>query len=412
MKILWLSHLVPYPPKAGVLQRSYNLLKESTRYHEVDLLSFIQDDFFNQIFKDPEQGKREAGEHLSGICKRIKFIPIESENGPFGKYTLALKSLFTHYPYTLNWLHSRAYANTLQEWMATRDYDLIHFDTISLAPYQQYTQHIPCNMNHHNIESHLLIRRAEQESNPIKKFYFNQEGVRLEKYEREHCKHFSANITCSDTDSERLKQIDSGLYTKAIPNGVDLEYFQSSDTFSSDKSITFIGTLNWEPNRKAVIYIAEKIWPLLKQQHPDIQCHIIGTHPPQEVLSLAKKDVQFKVHGFVTDVRDYLIQGTIFVCPIKDGGGTKLKLLDAFAMKTAVVADPIACEGIEVTDKKDVLLATTPEEYTHQITSLIEDNKKRQELGENARQLIEEKYSYVSIGRALSDLFIDIAQTE
>jgi glycosyltransferase involved in cell wall biosynthesis len=194
-----------------------------------------------------------------------------------------------------------------------------------------------------------------------------------------------------------------GVKTTAVPNGVSITELDDNKTdFGS--SIVFVGTLNWDPNRKAVLYLAHKIWPLLKQRIPEITCDIIGTHPPQELLSLAESDDAFKVHGFVDDLSVYLKPGVIFACPIKDGGGTKLKVLDALAIKAAVVADPIACEGIEVTDKHDVMLASTPEEYVDCIQEIIKDNELRRKIGNNARKLIVDNYSYEIIGKLLSRL--------
>ena len=120
-------------------------------------------------------------------------------------------------------------------------------------------------------------------------------------------------------------------------------------------------------------------------------------------------DPRFRAPGFVDDVRESIAQASIYVCPITDGGGTKLKVLDALAMGKALVADPIACEGIEVVDGVSVRFASTPQEYVEVIGELLEDAAQRARLGQAGRRLVEELYSYKSIGAQLSATYERIA---
>jgi glycosyltransferase involved in cell wall biosynthesis len=123
------------------------------------------------------------------------------------------------------------------------------------------------------------------------------------------------------------------------------------------------------------------------------------------VKRVAQNDKNFYAHGFVDDILPYFKQAKCYVCPIKDGGGTKLKILDALSMGMAIVADPIACEGIDVTDRKDVVFAETPAQYLAAITEILSDQKFRETLQLNARNLAVEKYAFDNIGKELSLLF-------
>jgi len=418
VKILWLSHLVPYPPKGGVLQRSYNLVRELAKYHEVDLLAFNQKPMMLLHYPDIATGLADARAHLGEFCRRIEVLELPVDKSPYGRHWIALKSLFTR-PYNINWLVSDEYADRLRVWLSESHYDLVHFDTISFAPYMSL---LPASMatalDHHNIESPMLIRRAEQESNWIKKFYFWQEGVRLRHYEANHCPQFSTNITCSDLDTERLLDISPRCDAQTIPNGVDIDYFKPVEEGKSGEEskpgtseedgelrLIFVGRLNWYPNTQAVRYIAESLWPLLKQRWPTIKFDIIGANPPAVAKELAAKDSNFIVHGFVDDVRPYMTRASVYVCPITDGGGTKLKMLDALAMGNAIVADPIACEGINVTEGVNVLMASDPATYIQRIAEFVESPEKRAAFGRAARALIENEYSYAAIGKSLAALY-------
>ncbi len=405
MKILWLSHLIPYPPKGGVLQRSYHLLKQVSIHHDVDLIAFNQLDLISPLFNDVEEGISEAHQHLSQYCQYIEFFDIPSDRSSFTKKLLALKSLFTHFPYTLNWLLSEKFKQCLEELIRNNNYDFIHFDTISLAPFKSVCGSIPTSLDHHNIESHMLLRRASKEKNILKKIYFLQEGKRLENYEKILCPQFTFNFTCSDLDTARLQSNSPASETYTIPNGVDTIYFDPEPAVEKSNSLLFIGTLSWYPNVEAVEFIAKEIWPLLKEEFPDIECDLIGANPPESIKGVAAHDNNFHVHGFVDDIIPYFKQAKCYVCPIKDGGGTKLKILDALSIGMAIVADPIACEGINVEDKDNILFAESAEEYVESIKKVLTQNKLRENLQRNARLLATDEYSYEEIGKNLSSLF-------
>ena len=405
MKILWLSHLVPYPPKGGVLQRSYHLLKEISKEHEVDLLAFNQKSLMEPLVPSLAEGLAEAKDHLGGFCKRVEFFDIPSDRTSLSKKWTALKSLFTKYPYTLNWLLSDHFQRRVENLVAQEDYDYVHFDTISLAPFLSACEGVKTSLDHHNVESHMLIRRASKESNPIKKFYFNQEGLRLEQYEKSLCPKFDFNFTCSDLDTERLQAITQESRIHTIPNGVDIEFFKPSGNKERNSNILFIGTMNWYPNIEAVQFLGEQVWPELKLRLPTATADIVGANPPESIRKFSLDDERFHVHGFIDDIHPILDSAMCYVCPIKDGGGTKLKILDALAMGKAIVADPIACEGIDVEDGVNVLFAETKEEYVECIVRVFSEPELRKKLEKNARSLAVEKYSYAHIGRQLSSLY-------
>lgn len=405
MRILWLSHLVPFPPKGGVLQRSYNLLREVAKYHEVDLLAFHQPNLMRPLVSDLDEGINESKRVLGRICEKVEFVNIVSEQQYLGNYRLALKSLFTKDPYNINWLKSSEYTSALQKLINDIDYDLIHFDTISLVPYFKYVDAIPTVLDHHNIESHMLLRRSDNEKNVLKKWYFHQEGLRLQSIEKDYCPQFSLNITCSETDKQQLEMISPKSNIEVVPNGVDLEYFRPDVSVKQGVSLLFIGTLNWYPNVEAVRFIAHKLWPALKAVIPQVSIDIIGAEPPEDILQVGEKDATFNVHGFVDDILPFINQAAVYVCPIMDGGGTKLKVLDALAMEKALVAHEIACEGIRVEDGKHVIFADSVNEYIDAIMFLIDNEELRIKMGRDGRRLVEEEYSYHKVGKNLSELY-------
>lgn len=405
MKILWLSHLVPYPPKGGVLQRSYNLIKEVSKYHDVTLLAFTQTDLLKAMFDTVQDGIEEARQHLSEYCEHIEFVEIPCETSIYDKRILALKSIFTVDPYTINWLKSSEMRSMIERIAKNHQYDVVHFDSISLSSYISFFTDKPKVLDHHNIESHMMLRRANKEVNKLKQSYYLMEGKKLLKYEKRICREFNLHITCSNMDSERLLDVDPKLRVEEIPNGVDIDYFCPITDNALENHLVFAGGLDWYPNADAMSYFANEIWPLLKKQEPGVVMNVIGKNPSNELTSLAKQDSNFRVHGFVDDVREYISKASVYICPIRDGGGTKLKLLDAFAMGKATIAHSTASEGLEVVDGGNILLANTPGDFADRAIELLKNKALREKLGHNARHLVVDKYAFSVIGEKLAGLY-------
>jgi len=253
-----------------------------------------------------------------------------------------------------------------------------------------------------------MLRRAGKERNLFKKLYYYFEGRKIEGYEKKNLQHYDVNITCSSLDSDRLREIVPKLNVEEIPNGVDLSYFNSNRDLVEKNSLIFVGGLNWYPNKEAIIHFSECIWPQLRSLLDGIQFNLVGKNPPKELEILAESDADFKIHGYVKDARIFINKAEIYVCPILDGGGTKLKILDALAMKIPIVAYEIACEGIDVVHRETVLMGNTPEELISLTQELLSSPDLAKTLSLNGRKLIEEKYSFASIGAKLAALLGEI----
>jgi polysaccharide biosynthesis protein PslH len=404
MRILWVSHLIPYPPKSGVHQRTYHLLKGVAARHEVDLVAFIQEPWLRVFYPSREAALEDCRRQLGGLCRSVRLLGIGSVARPGGKWRTALEGLVLPDGYTVRWLQSAASRRAFAELARRETYALAHFDTVGLAPFRAAFHDVPATLGHHNIESHMMLRRAANEPNPLKRLYYLQEGMRVRRYEARTAGRFVAHVTCSELDSQRLRTIAPRANTVVIPNGVDIEYFQPQRG-PAQRSLIFVGSLNWYPNVSAVSFLLTQVWPALKSAVPDLRLDIVGSAPPQSIRELAAATADVTVHGFVGDVRPLMNAATLYVCPIRDGGGTKLKLLDAFAMEKCVVAHPIACEGLEVTAGRHVELADSAASFVASIRRLLEQPQARAQMGLAARRLVTERYSFAEIGRRLADLF-------
>jgi polysaccharide biosynthesis protein PslH len=405
MRILWASHIIPYPPKSGVHLRSYNLLRGVSERHDVDLIAFIQEPWLDVFYPDRQEGLDECARELGKLCRSVQFLPIESLQRPGGKLRTALEGLVGPSCYTVRWLQSARAHEAFAEAARRTSYSLAHFDTIGLAPFRAHFPGTPASLGHHNIESHMLTRRGKNETAVSKRMYFLLEGARVRHYEARVAGEFDLHITCSELDSARLREVAPLVRAVVVPNGVDAEYFQPTETSVSIPSLIFVGSLNWYPNVDAVLFLLREVWPIAKARHPELRFDIVGSAPPQSVVRLAAEFKDVSVHGFVNDVRPLMDAARLYVCPIRDGGGTKLKLLDAFAMEKCVIAHPIACEGIAVHPGVDVRLAESAQDFADAIDAMLRDNPARLAMGRAARTLVVDKYAFAQIGRELCNLF-------
>ena len=156
-------------------------------------------------------------------------------------------------------------------------------------------------------------------------------------------------------------------------------------------------------------YFLDEIWPRILDKEPEARWIVVGDEPDRRVVEAASHDSRIQVLGFVEDLRTVVASGAVFVCPFREGGGSRLKVLDALAMRKAIVSTPIGVEGIPVRDRRHFLLAATPEEFVRRVIELFHDPALRVRLGEEGRALVERKFSWERIGETHWHLYQGLA---
>jgi polysaccharide biosynthesis protein PslH len=404
LKILWLNHFVPYPPKGGCFQRTYNLIARLGAEHEVHLIAMRP-----KAATHPEAETREARRELEKHCASVEILDITAATTPIRLALRGVASLVGGRPLTVTIFESKAMEAAVRRVLGEHAIDLVHFDTISLALYLPLVGDRATTMTHHGAESYMIRRRIARERNPLRKAFFFAEWLALERYERRYCDRFGANLVMSSLDEQILRPIAPKAEFVVVPNGVDIDFFTPAKPGAANgRAIIFAGRLDQYSNRDAILYFVRDVWPRVRASNPDVTMHIIGANPPAELKEMAAADPRLQVHGFVPDVRPFFHQSTIAVCPIRDGGGTRIKVLDALAQGMPLVATTIGCEGIEVVPDRDVLIADSPEAFAEQIDRVLADEGLRLRLATHARRLAEEVYSWDGIAGRLSTLCRDL----
>ena len=395
MRILWLGHNLAYPPKGGPLQRNYNLLREAAKHHEVHALVFDQ-----PASRPPGVTPQDCVEALLKFCASVDWVPLSKDSLGIGRYGRAIGALMTGEPYEFRWLRSKEMVRRLQRLAGRLRFDVIHVDTLGLAPYAPLVPHAGTVLNHHDIESALVQRRALSEGRVVWRKFWSHEAAHLLTAERRWCPSFHVNMVVSDDEGQLLKPSCGESKICVVPNGVDVEYFTPRPDPGGNR-LLFCGRLDQLANKGAITYFFNSIWPVLSVRVKNLEIDVVGKNPPAWLLELSQRDSRVHVPGFVDDVRPYFHKATIFVCPITDGGGTRLKILDALAMGMPVVSTTFAASGLALHDWQHLLMADTSEDFIQRTLRLLSDKALRQSLAQGALDVVTRTYSWETIGHSL-----------
>ncbi len=399
MRVLWLGHNLAYPPKGGVLQRNYNLLREAAKQCEVHVLAFDQ-----PATRPAGESPQECVRALAEFCTSVQWLPLARSISGMNRYWLALQGLPSHDPFVVHWLRSHEMAQRLQEALEITRFDVVHFDTLGLAQYRPLVRSAGTVLNHHNIESIMMKRRAANEVNILRRHYYRRNAAKLCKAEQRWCPLFEVNLLVSREEEDMLTESVPGITTAVIHNGVDTVFFEPRPD-PGGRTLLFCGGLDWYPNRKGMEFFFRTIWPRLTARIRNIEVYVVGAAPPRWLQQLSASDTRVHVPGFVDDVRPYFQKATAYICPISDGGGTRLKILDALAMGVPVIATSFACSGLSLKSCKEVMVGHTSEEFVYLIEQVLSNVTLRKNLVSAGRETVERVYSWGVIGKSLIEAY-------
>ena len=410
MKLLFLTPQLPYPPQKGTTIRNYNLIRQLAQRHEVHLLSFVQGE--DDLAWVPE---------LRQYCHSIDTV-LAPQRSPLRRAWTVLSSPL---PDMALRLPSAEYQAKLADLLEREELDVVQIEGIEMAQYglalaanrQSPDGQRPCLVfDDHNAEYVLQLRAWEIDRRYPAKWhralYSLIQWRKLQRYEAQVCRAMDAVVAVSAADCRALQRIVPGVEVAVVPNGVDSTSFAVPTTsHPTDKnkirhmaSLVFTGTMDFRPNIDAVTWFCQAILPRIKKEVFHVHFYIVGKSPPPEVRRLGE-DPAVTVTGYVEDIRPYIAQSLIYVVPMRMGSGTKLKVLQAMAMGTPVIATSTGAEGIEVTPGEDVLIADEPADFAQQVIDLLNNAPLRQRLAQRGRQLMEARYDWTAIAPQLEQVY-------
>jgi glycosyltransferase involved in cell wall biosynthesis len=261
-------------------------------------------------------------------------------------------------------------------------------------------------LNHHNCESAMALRRAKLEPNPVRRFVLASQARKQAVLEESLCAQVTVNAVVSALDGELLRRVSPSAHVHVVENGTDTDYFVPEPASIEPLSLVFAGSMNWYPNISGLRYFRERIWPRLKSAIPELKLFVAGFSPGPEMQQWAESEPALTLVANPDDIRPWIAKGAVFICPIIDGGGTRLKLLDAMSAGKAIVSTRIGAEGLGIEPGKHALIAESDSEFADLALKALRDPALRRSLSSNARRLVEERFSWQIIGRSLEAAYV------
>lgn len=393
MNILFLSPWLPWPPYGGALIRILETLRRVSARHRVTLVTLL---------RDPGQARHL--QELTGLCEQIVTTPLPDDTLTAVR-RLAL-GLAAGRPLIQSMHYDAALARHVRRLTEQHHYDIIHVEFSFMTPYLDAIS--PRSQARkvlvmHNVES-LRFRRELQFARGSRRLALLADHLVFSGWERACVRRFDGIVAVSALEQSWIREHAPDAATTILPNGVDAEHFAPSEAVANSRTIVFTGLMNYPPNVDAVVWFCDAVLPIVHRTHPDLRFTIVGDKPTPAVLGLGQRR-GVTVTGRVPDVRPHMTDSLALVVPMRSGAGTRLKILEAMAMKRPVVSTALGAEGLDVIHDTNILIGDTPDALASHLITLAENPALGERIAGRARELVEAKYDWQICLSRLDDLY-------
>jgi glycosyltransferase involved in cell wall biosynthesis len=400
LNILCVSQMPASPPRFGAQARMHGLMTELARRHDLTAVMLVDDEF----------DIAECRLAMQAYCREVELIPNPYGRGGSAKRLLQLRSLISSRSFERLRVTLPDMQHALDRVLRAKRFDVVnleftflgHCDLRQAPPGERSPALI---VDSHNIDYDLARQYARAGGNLARRLYAAANWRKLRREELGTYRAADGVYLCSVADERRLLDEIPGARTVVIPNAADVTYYQPrpADPPPDGRTVVFFGLLSYQPNVDGVIHFVQDIWPRIAAAHPQARCKIIGGSPPPALLALAGPRIEFT--GFVPDLRPHLAEAAAVVVPLRFGGGTRLKIVEAMAMGKAIVSSALGAEGIEAVAGRDLLIEDQPEAFANAVNRLLAEPALAVRIGRSARQLAEQRYAWSAAARALEGFY-------
>ncbi|MEI6315275.1 MAG: glycosyltransferase [Syntrophus sp. (in: bacteria)] len=382
MNILVLTPYIPYPPGFGGAVRIYHLIRQLSRRHQVHLLSFRE-----EIGSGNPKG-------LEPFCRTITLIP----RRPGNKRLQQMASLLSPHSFQWGFNYSRPMQNALDRLVSEQSIDLILVEFSQMAGFR-FPAGVPVVLDEHNVEFDLLERMAEREGGFLRRSFNRIEATKFRREELSAVRNAALTLVTSDRDAELLTSHSPDLKTVVITNGVDCDHFVRPDGPRQPESAVFVGATHYFPNEDGVLFFLREIHKKIKKTWPSYKFTIVGGNPPPTITRFRSDDTV--ITGYVDDVRPYMWGASLFVVPLRMGGGTRFKIVEAMAAGVPVVSTRLGAEGIAVTDGQELLMVDEPEAFAGAVGKVFSNPALADSLTSAGLEFVHRYFDWSVIGEKL-----------
>jgi sugar transferase (PEP-CTERM/EpsH1 system associated) len=396
VNILWLNAGLLLPLDKGGKLRTWHLMRHLAQRHQITYLSFA----------DPSAAAADL-QGMRDVCHAIQTVPrTDPPKGSWRFRVDAARYLFDAAPYAVAKYRSSAYRHRLGALLASQQFDAIVCDF--LVPLANMPERLPCPwiLFTHNVEAEIWRRHAAMAASAVTRRLLTSQWRRMLRFERQAVSRADLVLAVSDADAETFGRLYPGAASRPIhvvQTGVDTTYFDPSWSEPRRAHLVFTGSMDWLPNEDGLTYFVRDVFPRIRAAEPGVTLSVIGRAPTPAVAALAV-DPAIEVTGRVADVRPHVGRGTVYVVPLRIGGGTRLKIFEAMAMGKAVVSTTVGAEGLPVTPERDIVIADDPAAFAQAVVELIRNDERRRRLECAARALVVRHYDWSAVAHQFEDV--------
>lgn len=387
MKILYICHRFPFPPKRGGKIRPFNMIKHLSSRHEVTVASLAH--------------SQEEAREGAGIAQHCAAYEIGIVRKPIQTLRMGAR-LPTATPSSMGFFYSSDLARKIARRLERTRFDLIFVHCSSVAQYVENIRAIPKILDFGDMDSQKWLEYARYKPFPLSAGYW-LEGRKLEREERRLAGHFDLCTATTRAEWDTLKRYGVDVPTDWFPNGVDTDYFTPGGEAYDPDTICFVGRMDYYPNQESMFRFCAGAWPLLRKCRPTLKLLIVGADPSAAVRRLGELP-GVTVTGSVPDVRPHIQRATLMVVPLNIARGTQNKILESMAMGVPVVSSRIAADGVDAVPGEHLLVASTPQEYADAILRLLDDPNERARLSLAGRERMLTHHAWKASMRRLDDI--------
>ncbi len=402
-KVLVIDEWVPFPLNIGKKIRTFNLLKNLAKKYSIDIICFAD------LSKETE-----SITYLNSLG--ITVIPIEDKRIRHGSLRFFLDLFLNHFsnlPFSVAYHYRRPFFSRMIRELNRTNYDLIHFEWTQMSKYLcNFNSNIPVVISAHNVEAMLLYSLYRSAPSILRKFVNYLQMKKMTRFEKWAYNKADYVTAVSEKDAAIISDDYGQKNVVVISNGVDLDYFRNKNPETQNNTLLFFGAMDYYPNIQAVCYFVEEIAPILIRKLPNFNFSVVGRNPDKKLFDLAQKLHYFSITGTVEDIRPYYKKAAIFVVPLKAGGGTRLKIIEAMAMEMPVISTTIGAESLQYEDGVNIIIANTPKQFSDEIIRLTKNPQLRMKMGKVARRLVEKYYGWEQITAVQDQLWNQLINHE
>ncbi len=340
MHVVIVSEELPYPPNSGFRIRTFQLVSRLASRHRITFVCHRNADL-------GELRQAEVVFHNLGINTVVVDRSLRSKKGPVFYGRLAA-NLASSLPYSVQSHLSAELHKALLDLWAAGDVDLWHAEWTPLAQAFQIFGARPQLIMAHNVESEVWRRYYENDANPLRRWYVRHQWRKMKRFEQRALRQADRVVAVSARDAASILTGFGVGHVNVVENGVDTTYFQAHRPGGDSHQILFVGSLDWRPNLDAIDQLLSYVFPAVRAEVPSARLCLVGRNPPKWLSRRSQAVPGVELHANVPDVRPFLNSSAVMAIPLRIAGGSRLKILEAFAAGLPVVSSRIGAEGLRV----------------------------------------------------------------